>query len=80
MIVLRPDNEGTTRASFSFLSDPKGYEKLPSSEQKALLREKFTDAGWEASRIMNEMEKDGDVYFDAISRLLHPVRPKAGVP
>ena len=72
VVVLRPDNEGTTRASFSFLSEPKGYEKLPASEQKALLREKFADAGWEASRILNEMEKDGDVYFDAISQVIAP--------
>lgn len=72
VVVLRPDNEGTTRASFSFLSEPKGYEKLPASDQKALLWKKFGDAGWEASRILNEMEKDGDVYFDAISQVIAP--------
>jgi len=69
---LRPVNEGTTRASFSFLSEPKGYEKLPLLEQKALLKEKFADAGWEASRILYEMENDSDVYFDAISQVIAP--------
>lgn len=72
VVLLRPDNEGTTRASFSFLSEPKGYEKWPVAEQKALLRDKFADAGWEASRILSEMEKDSDVYFDAISQVIAP--------
>lgn len=72
VILLRPDNEGTTRASFSFLSDPKGYEKLPPAEQKNLLRDKFANAGWEATRILNEIDKDGDVYFDAISQVIAP--------
>jgi len=72
VIILRPDNEDTTRASFSFLSEPKGYERLPLPEQKALLKEKFSDAGWEASRILQEMENDSDVYFDAISQVIAP--------
>jgi 2-polyprenyl-6-methoxyphenol hydroxylase-like FAD-dependent oxidoreductase len=72
VVLLRPDNEGTTRASFSFLSEPKGYEKWPVAEQKALLRDKFADAGWEASRILSEMENDSDVYFDAISQVIAP--------
>jgi 2-polyprenyl-6-methoxyphenol hydroxylase-like FAD-dependent oxidoreductase len=72
VIVMRPDNEGTTRASFSFLSAPKGYEKLPLSEQKEILQQKFADAGWEAPRILKELDNNADIYFDAISQVIAP--------
>lgn len=72
VIVMRPDNEGTTRASFSFLSEPKGYEKLSSTAQKEILKQKFSDAGWEATRILAELENNTDIYFDAISQVIAP--------
>ena len=72
VIFMRPDNEGTTRASFSFMSEPKGYEKLSQEEQKALLQEKFADAGWEAKRVLAELDNNADVYFDAISQVFAP--------
>lgn len=72
VIVMRPDNEGTTRASFSFLSEPMGYEKLSLDEQKQLLRDKFSDAGWEAIRVLAAMEENSDLYFDAISQVIAP--------
>lgn len=72
VIFIRPDNVGTTRASFSFLSEPKGYEKLNVAEQKAILKEKFADAGWEASRILAELDNNTDIYFDGISQVIAP--------
>ncbi len=72
VIVMRPDNEGTTRASFSFLSEPKGYEKLPVSEQKEILQQKFADAGWEAERILKALDNSTDIYFDSISQVIAP--------
>lgn len=72
VIVMRPDNEGTTRASFSFLSEPMGYERLSLEEQKQLLRDKFSDAGWEAKRVLAAMEENSDLYFDAISQVIAP--------
>ncbi|MEN5232937.1 FAD-dependent monooxygenase [Sphingobacterium faecium] len=38
VMVLRPDNHGTTRASFSFLSDDKSYLEEPDSKQIELLK------------------------------------------
>ncbi len=76
VIFMRPDNEGTTRASFSFMSEPKGYEKLSQEEQKALLQEKFADAGWEAKRVLAELDNNADVYFDAISQVFAPLWSK----
>ena len=72
MIVLRPDNEGTTRVSFSFLSEPKGYEKLPLSAQKEILQQKFADAGWESERILKALDNNTDIYFDSISQVIAP--------
>lgn len=76
VIFMRPDNEGTTRASFSFMSEPMGYEKLSQEEQKALLQEKFADAGWEAKRVLAELDNNADVYFDAISQVFAPLWSK----
>jgi 2-polyprenyl-6-methoxyphenol hydroxylase-like FAD-dependent oxidoreductase len=72
VIFIRPDNVGTTRASFSFLSEPKGYEKLTLAEQKAILKQKFGDAGWEATRILTALDKDTEIYFDGISQVIAP--------
>ena len=72
VIFMRPDNEGTTRASFSFMSEPMGYEKLSLDEQKQLLRDKFYDAGWEAKRVLAAMDENSDLYFDAISQVIAP--------
>ena len=72
VIFIRPDNEGTTRVSFSFLSAPKGYERLPVPEQKEILKETFADAGWEAPRILAELDTNPDIYFDGISQVIAP--------
>jgi 2-polyprenyl-6-methoxyphenol hydroxylase-like FAD-dependent oxidoreductase len=72
VMLIRPDNHGTTRASFSFLSDDLSYLKLSSKEQKKMLMEKISGAGWEAERLMEEIEKNDDVYFDGISQVHAP--------
>lgn len=72
VIFIRPDNEGTTRASFSFLSAPKGYERLSAPEQKEILKKTFADAGWEAPRILAELDANQDIYFDGISQVMAP--------
>lgn len=72
VVFIRPDNAGTTRASFSFLSEPKGYEQLPIAEQKAILKQKFADAGWEAARILEALDNNTDIYFDGISQVHAP--------
>lgn len=72
VMVIRPDNQGTTRASFSFLSDDRNYQNLPEDEQKKILKEKLSDAGWEADRLMEEIDKNEDVYFDGISQIHAP--------
>jgi 2-polyprenyl-6-methoxyphenol hydroxylase-like FAD-dependent oxidoreductase len=72
VIFIRPDNVGTTRASFSFLSEPRGYERLPPAEQKVILQTTFADAGWEAPRLLAELDANPDIYFDGISQVMAP--------
>ncbi len=69
VMLIRPDNHGTIRASFSFLSDDAGLQKLSNSEQKKMLKEKLSGAGWQEKRLAEEIEKNDDVYFDGLSQV-----------
>lgn len=68
-LSLRPDNRSTTRASLSFLSPPLGYERLKPDEQKELLRERFTEVGWQAPRMLAEMGSARDFHFASAARV-----------
>lgn len=68
-LTLRPDNVGTTRATLSFLSPPRGYERLTPEGQKEVLRAQFADAGGEAPRILDAMQESTDVYFESIGQV-----------
>ncbi|PSL37441.1 2-polyprenyl-6-methoxyphenol hydroxylase-like FAD-dependent oxidoreductase [Labedella gwakjiensis] len=50
---MRPDNEGTIRASMSFESEPMGFETLPREVQFRTLRERYRGAGWQTDRILD---------------------------
>ena len=43
--TLRPDNVGTTRATLSFMSEPRGYERWDSAGQRDVLRQRFAGRG-----------------------------------
>lgn len=72
VLLLRPDNEGTTRASFSFLSKDESYQQKSQECKRKLLTDKLADAGWEASRLSEEINNSDDFYFDAISQVKAP--------
>ena len=72
VILLRPDNHGTIRASFSFLLDDKSYINKSDEQQKKLLKEKLSGAGWEGDRLMKEMDINNEVYFDGLSQVRAP--------
>ncbi|MES2826752.1 MAG: FAD-dependent monooxygenase [Bacteroidota bacterium] len=72
VMLIRPDNHGTIRASFSFLSDDESYVSQSNDEQKQLLKNKLSGAGWEEERLMNEIDRNNDVYFDALSQVKAP--------
>lgn len=68
-VCLRPDNLGTTRALLSFQEEPSGYEKLPVDEQKALLKRKFADTGWETPRVLAALDDTTDLYLEALGQV-----------
>ena len=69
MLGLRPDNRGSLRASLSFLSPAHGYEELDDARQRDLLAEVFADAGWAAPRIIREMRRTPDFYFEQVGQI-----------
>jgi len=71
-ILIRPDNVGTTRVSLTFLSPDLGYEKLSVKEQKELLKSKFSNMGWEAPRILKELDQVDELYFDGVGQIKAP--------
>lgn len=72
VILLRPDNKGTTRASFNFLSKDNGYEKLSAPEKKQLLQDRLAGAGWEGPRLAAAIAQNNDIYFDTVSQIKAP--------
>ncbi|GLZ42229.1 FAD-dependent monooxygenase [Actinokineospora sp. NBRC 105648] len=69
VVLLRPDNQGTTRASLSFLTIQKGLDRLPAPAQKRFLRHHYADAGWETPRVLDGMEAAPDFYFESIGQM-----------
>ncbi|NID13386.1 FAD-dependent monooxygenase [Fibrivirga algicola] len=72
IVMLRPDNQGTIRASVAFMEPGEAYEKLSPAEQKSVLKTKLAGAGWEADRISNAIDDTQDVYFDKIGQIKAP--------
>lgn len=60
------------RALFVFRGGPLGEDERHPSAQRAAVRAAFAGAGWETSRILAEMERARDVYFDAIASVHVP--------
>ncbi|MBT1678837.1 FAD-dependent monooxygenase [Curtobacterium aurantiacum] len=60
---IRPDNEGTIRASVSFESEPMGFEQVPVDVQLRILRERFRGAGWQTERILDGFSERSDEFY-----------------
>lgn len=71
-ISLRPDQHGTTRAMLSLQKAPEGEQDWDLATQKAYLRERFADAGWQAARVLDGMDTTDDFYFDALRQVRMP--------
>lgn len=73
VLMLRPDNKGTIRASVAFLEDDSEIRKIhQTEEQKFFLKTKLTGAGWEADRIREAIDETDDLYFDEIGQIIAP--------
>jgi len=71
-VSLRPDRHGTTRAMLSIRRPPGGEQDWPAERQKAWLRERFADAGWQAARVLDGMEATDDFYLDVLRQVRMP--------
>ncbi|GLZ78298.1 FAD-binding monooxygenase [Actinorhabdospora filicis] len=69
VVLLRPDNLGTTRASLSFLHPQGGLDRQPLSAQHEFLRGHYADAGWETPRVLDAMGDSDDFYFESIGQM-----------
>lgn len=72
VILLRPDNQGTTRASINFLLSEEAYNKLDPRNPKPILLEKLAGADWEAPRLAQEVAKSEDIYLDGVGQIKAP--------
>lgn len=68
-ISLRPDRRGTTRAMLSLQQPPNGEQQWSVEEQKAYMRQRFMDAGWQAQRVLEAMDDTDDFYFDVLRQV-----------
>ncbi len=71
-VLLRPDNLGTTRALLTYFSSDPNEDKRDPRAQKDMLQRLFADAGWEAPRVLAEMERSTDFYLQAIGQVRMP--------
>ncbi len=72
MLLLRPDREGTTRASINFLLSEEEYRKVNKQNKKEILLARLEGAGWEAERLAREVEKSDDIYLDGVGQIKAP--------
>ncbi|GAB4044694.1 FAD-dependent monooxygenase [Spirosoma jeollabukense] len=73
VLMLRPDNKGTIRASVAFLEDEGEIRKLrQTDEQKSFLKARLAGAGWEADRIRQAIDDTDDLYFDEVGQIKAP--------
>ena len=76
IVSTRPDPHGTTRTCLTFMprnaAQKKAWQEASRGSREAqnrLLRQEFGDAGWQAERILDAMEKAPDFYFQAIQQI-----------
>jgi len=71
-VSLRPDRHGTARAMLSVQQPPGGEQDWDADRQKAWLRERFADVGWQSERVLAGMETTDDFYFDVLRQVRMP--------
>lgn len=76
IMTLRPDPYGSIRAMFTHV--PRGElqkkawreaARTGRSAQEELLRQEFSDAGWQAQRLLDNMGQADDFYFHVIEQI-----------
>lgn len=71
-ILVRPDRQGQCRVFLMVQGRSRGRDQLPRDQQRAFMRERFENAGWEAKRILDGMDQSEDFYFDELRQARLP--------
>ncbi|MEM8772177.1 MAG: FAD-dependent monooxygenase [Pseudomonadota bacterium] len=66
---LRPDNQGTMRASVNFLSDENNPPALSLEDKKNRLRSRLQGAGWEAERLAEALCDADDIFLGPLHQV-----------
>ena len=70
-VTLRPDRHGTTRAvltSIIYGSD-RSSSRLTPEQHKSRLRQQFKNVGWEAPRVLAQLDSTDDMYVDTLGQV-----------
>lgn len=75
-VTLRPDRHGTTRAVLTSIvydgGETERAGRRSPDEQRARLHEQFDGVGWEAARVLAELDRADDVYFESVGQVHAP--------
>jgi len=76
IITTRPDPHGTYRAMFSLMPDTTAQKKMwndaarsDRKTQQELLRSEFADAGWQARRLLDDIDQAPDFYMHPLQQI-----------
>ncbi|MFJ3575967.1 FAD-dependent monooxygenase [Streptomyces rubiginosohelvolus] len=70
-IHLRPDNHGTTRAILAY-KEKEAPARLARRATLSQARERYADAGWEATRVLDAFDATDDLYVDRLTQIRMP--------
>ena len=68
-VNLRPDRYGTIRAMLSIQQKAHGEQDWDDDRVKAMLRDRFSDVGWQAPRVLAGLAEADDFYFDVLRQV-----------
>ncbi|MEM7663279.1 MAG: FAD-dependent monooxygenase [Pseudomonadota bacterium] len=66
---LRPDNQGTMRASVNFLSEDSEARRMSLDEKRQIIRKRLSGAGWESERIAAALDDVDDIFLGPLSQI-----------
>jgi 2-polyprenyl-6-methoxyphenol hydroxylase-like FAD-dependent oxidoreductase len=69
VLVYSARHNTEARAMFAFRSGPLRYDFRDAAQQQRLVRQAFAGESWEAPRLLAEMDRAPDFYFDATSQI-----------
>lgn len=70
--LYHPKNADKAKAGFAFFSKHIDFDYKNRSEQQNILKEAFSQVGWEVPRLMLAMDDSPDFYFDAAAQVHMP--------